>query len=365
MSKSLKRTPLYQAHVDAGARLVDFGGWEMPVQYTSMMKEHRQVRQSVGLFDVSHMGEVRLRGARALEAARHLVTNRLDIAIGQAQYSPMCNERGGIVDDLIVYNMAADDVLICVNAANRDKDLAWIQAHNPFADVAVVDEHNMWGQIAVQGRHAPATLQALTDTDLSGVRYYWHASGTVAGVAGCIIARTGYTGEDGFEVFVPEAHTRTVWDALLEAGADHGCAPIGLAARDTLRLEAKMCLYGNDISDDTTPLEAALSWCTKLDKPDFVGKSAIVAQKAAGVPRRLVGLVVEKRIARHGHTVLIGGEARGVVTSGTRSPTRGDNIALAYVPKGFGRPGTQVQVDVRGRIAEAVVHKGPFYKRDY
>ena len=220
MSESLKRTPLYQAHVDAGARLVDFGGWEMPVQYTSMMKEHRQVRESVGLFDVSHMGEVRLRGARALEAARHLVTNRMDIAIGQAQYSPMCNEKGGIVDDLIVYNMADDDVLICVNAANRVKDLAWIQAHNPFDDVAVVDESDDWGQIAVQGRHAPATLQAITDVDLSAVRYYWHASGTVAGVDGCIIARTGYTGEDGFEVFVPEAHTRTVWDALLEAGGD-------------------------------------------------------------------------------------------------------------------------------------------------
>lgn len=362
----LLRTPLYQAHVDAGARMVDFGGWEMPVQYTSMMKEHRQVRSHVGLFDVSHMGEVRLRGPKALEAVRHIVTNRVDITDGQAQYTAMCTEAGGIVDDLIVYRIAEDDVLICVNASNRAKDFAWIAAHNPFPDsVSVTDEGDQWGQIAVQGRHAPATLQALTATDLSGLRYYWHAAATVAGVGGCIVARTGYTGEDGFEVFVPTAHTAKVWAALMDAGAPHGVSPIGLAARDTLRLEARMCLYGNDITEETSPLEAGLGWVTKLDKPSFVGKAALVAQKAAGISRRLVALVVEKRIARHGHAVLVDGEPRGIVTSGTRSPTRGDNIALAYVPRGFGRPGTRLQVDVRGRIAEAVVHKGPFYKRDY
>lgn len=363
----LRRTPLFSAHVDGGARLVDFGGWEMPVQYTSMMAEHRQVRSAVGLFDVSHMGEVRLRGAQALAAARHLVTNALDIADGQAQYTAMCNERGGIVDDLIVYRMAEDDVLICVNAANRQKDFDWIVAHNPFPEsVSVTDEGDEWAQIAVQGPKAVATLAPLTAVDLDTLRYYWHAPGSVAGVSGCIIARTGYTGEDGFEVFVPAAHARTVWDALLEAGADFGCAPIGLAARDTLRLEARMCLYGNDITDDTSPLEAGLGWVTKLSKPAFVGRDALLAQKAAGIPRRLVGLVVEKRIARHGHTILADGEPVGVITSGTRSPTRGDNIALGYVRAGSGlaRPGTRLQVDVRGRIAEAVVHKGPFYRRE-
>lgn len=362
----LRRTPLFQAHVDAGARMVDFGGWEMPVQYSSMMKEHRLVRSKVGLFDVSHMGEVRLRGPKALEAIRHIVTNRMNIVDGQAQYTAMCTEKGGIVDDLIVYRVADDDILVCVNASNRDKDFAWIQEHNPFkGDVTVTDEGDQWGQIAVQGRFAPATLQALTDTPLDQLKYYWHTAATVAGVEGCIIARTGYTGEDGFEVFTPADDTRTVWDGLLEAGAPHDVSPIGLAARDTLRLEARMCLYGNDITEDTSPLEAGLGWVTKLDKPNFVGKDALVAQKAAGIQRRLVGLIVEKRIARHGHAILVDGEPRGVVTSGTRSPTRGDNIALAYVPRGYGRPGTQLQVDVRGRIANAVVHKGPFYKRDY
>lgn len=361
----LRRTPLFQAHVDAGARMVDFGGWEMPVQYTSMMAEHRQVRSGVGLFDVSHMGEVRFRGAKALDAVRHLVTNNVAIVDGQAQYTAMCNERGGIVDDLIVYRVAEDDVLICVNAGNREKDYAWMVEHNPFKGaVEVIDEGDQWGQIAVQGRDAEATLQALTGVPLDAMRYYWHASGTVAGVEDCLIARTGYTGEDGFEVFVPEQHTRTVWDALLEAGSPHAVSPIGLAARDTLRLEARMCLYGNDITEETTPLEAGLRWVTKLDKPDFIGKAALLAQKEAGLTRRLVGLVVEKRIARHGHAVLVDGEPRGVVTSGTRSPTRGDNIALAYVPRSHARPGSEVQIDVRGRIARAVVHKGAFYKRN-
>ena len=362
----LRRTPLFQAHVDAGARMVDFGGWEMPVQYTSMMAEHRQVRGGVGLFDVSHMGEVRLRGAKALDAVRHLVTNDVAIVDGQAQYTAMCNPAGGIIDDLIVYRIAEDDVLICVNAGNRAKDFAWMHENNPFKGaVEVIDEGDQWGQIAVQGRHAVHTLQQLTDVELDAVRYYWHATGTVAGVAGCLIARTGYTGEDGFEVFVPADATRVVWDGLLESGAEYQVPPIGLAARDTLRLEARMCLYGNDISEETTPLEAGLRWVTKLDKPDFIGRGALVAQKETGITRRLVGLTVTKRIARHGHSVIIDGQARGTVTSGTRSPTRGDNIALAYIPRGFGRPGTEVTVDVRGKMATAVVHKGAFYKRDY
>ncbi|HCH64394.1 MAG TPA: glycine cleavage system aminomethyltransferase GcvT, partial [Deltaproteobacteria bacterium] len=338
----LRRTPLFQAHVDAGARMVDFGGWEMPVQYTSMMAEHRQVRERVGLFDVSHMGEVRVRGAKALAAVRHLVTNQVDIVDGQAQYTAMCNERGGIIDDLIVYRIAEDDILVCVNAGNREKDFAWMVENNPFkGEVDITDEGDQWGQIAVQGRLAEATLQALTNIPLDTMRYYWHGGGTVAGVDGCLVARTGYTGEDGFEVFVPADVTRTVWDGLLDAGAAHGVSPIGLAARDTLRLEARMCLYGNDITEQTTPLEAGLRWVTKLDKPNFIGKAALLAQKEAGLTRRLVGLVVEKRIARHGHAVLVEGEVRGEVTSGTRSPTRGDNIALAYVPRSHARPGSE------------------------
>ena len=365
---SLRRTPFFQFHKDAGARLIDFGGWEMPVQYEGIIAEHRQVRESVGLFDVSHMGEVRLRGPRALEAVDRLLTNRMDdLRDGQARYSPMCNERGGIVDDLIVYRIRKDDIFICVNAANREKDSAWIKEHNPFPDeVEVIEEHEDWAQVAIQGRNAEATLQKLTRVDLKAIPYYHFAEGAVAGVEGCIIARTGYTGEDGFEVFLPAASAGSIWPAIMEAGAEFGIAPIGLGARDTLRLEAKMLLYGSDMDDDTTPLVAGIGWAVKLDKPsDFIGKQPLIGQRDAGIPRRLVGLLVEGRIARHGSTIVENSEQVGVVTSGTRSPTLEKNIALAYVPGRLARPGTRLTVDVRGKAAEAEVAKGPFYKRGY
>ena len=363
---TLRRTPFFEHHKQAGARLIDFGGWELPVQYAGILAEHAAVRTAVGLFDVSHMGEVFVRGPKALAAVQHLVSNDVEIADGRAQYSPMCNAHGGIVDDLIVYRMAADELLICVNAANRAKDFAWLVANNPFPDDAVfVDEGDEWAQIALQGRGAPATLQALTAADLREIPYYGHARATVAGVDGCIIARTGYTGEDGFEVFLPKDGADQLWPAVLAAGAAHGIQPIGLGARDTLRLEARMCLYGNDIDDDTSPQEAQLGWAVKLNKADFIGKAALVAQRAAGVPRRLVGLHVAERIARHGNAVLVDGQAAGVVTSGTRSPSTGENIALAYAPASHAAPGSRLTVDVRGKLAEAVVVKGPFYKRDY
>lgn len=364
---TLRRTPFFSFHEAAGARLIDFGGWEMPVQYEGILAEHKRVREGVGLFDVSHMGEVRVRGPKALAAVDHLVSNRMsDLVAGQARYSPMCRPSGGIVDDLIVYKLSDEDVLVCVNASNRDKDFDWMVENNPFPGEAVFTaEHDHWAQLAIQGRHAEAILQTLTDVDLSGIAYYWFGQGVVAGVAGCIIARTGYTGEDGFEVFLPTAGADAMWPAMMSAGAAHGLQPIGLGARDTLRLEARMHLYGNDMDDDTTPLEAALAWAVKLDKPDFVGRNALVAQRAARPKRRLVGLVVSKRIARHGNPVVLDGEAVGVVTSGTRSPSLGTNIALAYVPLRLARPGTRLQVDVRGRLADAEVVKGPFYKRDY
>lgn len=364
---TLRRTPFFSFHRDAGARLIDFGGWEMPVQYEGILAEHKRVRSAAGLFDVSHMGEVRVRGPKALAAVDHLVSNRMsDLAAGQARYSPMCRPSGGIVDDLIVYKISDEDVLVCVNASNREKDFEWMVANNPFPSEAVFTaEHDDWAQVAIQGRHAEAILQALTSVDLSGIAYYWFGQGAVAGVEGCIIARTGYTGEDGFEVFLPTAGADAMWPALMAAGAEHGLQPIGLGARDTLRLEARMHLYGNDMDDDTTPLEAALAWAVKLDKDDFVGRDALVAQRAERPKRRLVGLVVSKRIARHGNPVVLDGEPVGVVTSGTRSPTLGTNIALAYVPLRLARPGTRLQVDVRGRLADAEVVKGPFYKRDY
>jgi aminomethyltransferase len=364
---SLRRTPFYAMHQAAGGRLIDFGGWELPVQYEGIIAEHQRVRTAVGLFDVSHMGEVRVRGPKALEAVDRLVANRMtDLVDGQARYTPLCNERGGIVDDLIVYRIAADDVLICVNAANRAKDFDWMTAHNPLpSDATFTAEHDDWAQLAIQGRHAAAVLQTLTKIDLSSVAYYWFAQGTVAGVDDCVVARTGYTGEDGFEIFLPPDGAAQMWAALMEAGHGHGIAPIGLGARDTLRLESKMLLYGNDMDDDTSPLEAAIGWAVKLDKPDFMGRDALLAQRKVGVTRRLVGMVVQKRIARHGCAVELDGETVGVVTSGTRSPSLGTNVALAMVPRRLARPGTSLQVDVRGKKADAQVVKGAFYKRDY
>lgn len=361
---SLLRTPFYDHHLAAGGRLIDFGGWELPVQFEGIIAEHQRVRTQVGLFDVSHMGEVRVRGPRALEAVRGLVTNDLNIDNGMAQYTPMCQPDGGIVDDLIVYRLADDDVLICVNASNRAKDFAWMVENNPFPDEATfVDEGEQWGQVAVQGPAAEATLQTLSSKDLSQVPTFGVIQGDLDGISGCIFARTGYTGEDGFEVFIPAELASQAWPAIMKAGEAHGIAPIGLGARDTLRLEAKMCLYGNDIDHTTSPLEAGLGWTVKLDKPTFVGRDALLAQKQARVNRRLVCLEVEKRIARHGNDVLIDGVVAGRVTSGTRSPTFGNNIALAYVPRSHARPGSAVQVDIRGRQADAVVVKGPFYRR--
>ncbi|MAY80523.1 MAG: glycine cleavage system protein T [Deltaproteobacteria bacterium] len=362
---SLRRTPFFECHQAASGRLIDFGGWELPVQYTGIIEEHKQVRSSVGLFDVSHMGEVFLRGPSALKAVRHLVTNNVDIPNGHAQYTAMCNHEGGIVDDLIVYRLADDEVLICVNAANRDKDYNWIKDNNPCDDVEVVNESDDWAQIAIQGRNAATILDTLTDQDLSAVASFGVVRGTVAGVEGCIMARTGYTGEDGFEVFIPAENAAAVWPAILDAGASFGIQPIGLGARDTLRLEAKLMLYGNDINDDTSPLEAGLGWVTKFDKEDFIGKSALEAQKEAGLTRRLVCLVVEKRIARPHCPIMVDGEVVGEVTSGTKAPTVEANIALGYVPRRFARPGNRVQIDIRGRIAEAEVVKPPFYKRPY
>lgn len=362
---NLLRTPFFEHHKAAGGRLIDFGGWELPVQYTGIIDEHKQVRSSVGLFDVSHMGEVFLRGAGALDAIRHLVTNSIDVPNGHAQYTAMCNAEGGIVDDLIVYRLSDEEVLVCVNAANRTKDFEWIRDHNPVSSVEVVDESDRWAQIAVQGRNAEAVLNGIASVDLATVASFGVVRASIGGVEGCIVARTGYTGEDGFEIFLPVSGADQIWPAVMAAGEAFGIAPIGLGARDTLRLEAKLMLYGNDISDETSPLEAGLGWVTKLDKPTFIGKSALEAQKAEGLSRRLVCLVVEKRIARAHCPILVDGEVVGEVTSGTKSPSLEANIALGYVPRRLARPGSRVQIDIRGRLAEAEVVKPPFYKRPY
>ncbi len=363
---TLRRIPFYTHHSAAGAKLIDFGGWEMPVQYEGILSEHATVRDAVGLFDVSHMGELRVTGPDALAAVKYLVTNDVEIADGQAQYSCMCKPDGGVVDDLIVYRISSTDILLCVNASNQEKDYAWAkgQLEGRFS-VTVEDQSADWAQVAIQGRGAVPTLAALTDCDLSAIRYFWFAPATVAGIEGCLIARTGYTGEDGFEVFIPAAQASPAWPAILEAGAAHGIAPIGLGARDTLRLEARLHLYGNDMDESTSALQASLGWCTKLKGDDFLGRDAMRQQARAGLDKRLIGMTVEGRIPRPHCPILSGGAIVGEVTSGTRSPTLGYGIALGYVPADLAKAGTTLQIDVRGRTAEAVVVNGPFYKRDY
>ncbi|MFH1468716.1 MAG: glycine cleavage system aminomethyltransferase GcvT [Pseudomonadota bacterium] len=365
---SLKRTPFFEFHVAAGGKLIDFGGWELPVQFEGIIKEHLLVRSGVGLFDVSHMGEVRCTGPEALQAVQGLVTNDVgSLAIGQALYSPMCNHQGGIVDDLLVYRVGESELFLVVNAANTEKDFAWMVANNPRPQGAsFVNESAAWGQLAVQGRHAEAVLQQLVQVDLSQVAYYHFVQATVAGVPGCIVSRTGYTAEDGFEIYLPASGAQALWPAVMQAGAAFGIAPIGLGARDTLRLEGKMALYGNDIDDTTTPLDAALAWTVKFDKPvRFIGQDVLEAQRDAKPTRRLVCLEVEGRIARQHMPILSGGQVVGEITSGTRSPTLEKNIALGYVPIALAKPGSEVEIDVRGRIAPARVVKPPFFKRDY
>ncbi len=356
------RTPLHDVHVRSGARMVDFAGWDMPVQYAGLLDEHEAVRSRAGLFDVSHMGEVVFRGPKALEALNRVFTNDLARVVdGQAQYGCLCRDNGGIVDDVVVYRRSSEDLLVCVNAANRTKDFDWLRAHGGGA--TVTNESDDWAQLALQGPRAPAILQRLTKADLGAIKTFRFAEGDVAGIR-CTIARTGYTGEDGFELFCRSDRAVALWTALLEAGAADGLEPAGLGARDTLRLEMAYRLYGSDMDDGTTPLEAGLSWVVKLDKNDFVGRDAILRQKAGGLPRKLVGFVLtEPGIARHGFDVTRDGQKVGTVTSGTKSPSLKTSIGLAYVPAALSAEGSTFAVDIRGRPAAAQVVKTPFYAR--
>ncbi|MGC3997030.1 MAG: glycine cleavage system aminomethyltransferase GcvT [Anaeromyxobacter sp.] len=356
------RTPLYDTHVKAGARMVEFAGWDMPVQYEGILAEHEAVRKRVGIFDVSHMGEVVFRGPKALEALNRLFTNDLSkVADGQAQYGCLCRESGGIIDDVVVYRRAADDLLVCVNAANRQKDFEWLAGHAGGADVR--NESDEWAQLAVQGPLAAQLLQRLTNVNLSALRSYRFAQGEVAGVP-CLVARTGYTGEDGFELFCPPGSAAGLWGELMEAGAHEKLQPAGLGARDSLRLEMAYRLYGSDMGDETTPLEAGLGWVVKLDKGDFIGRDALVGQKQQGLARKLVGFVLtDAGIARHGYPVLQEGRRVGEVTSGTRSPSLGTSLGLAYVPPALAAEGSTFSIEIRGRPAAARAVKTPFYTR--
>jgi len=361
-----RRTPLYDRHRDLGARIIDFGGWWMPVQYpTGIIEEHHTTRRAVGLFDVCHMGEVHFRGPRATEAVQRLVTGDIGaLAPGHAAYVVACRPSGGIVDDLIVYRFDRDHLLIVVNAANVAKDVAWFR-DNVGSWCDIVDASDETGLIAFQGPQAEAALQPLTTAPLGALRRHdFHAAVTVAGRS-VTVARTGYTAEDGFELFCRAADAPALWDALLAAAATVEGKPVGLGARDTLRLEGRLSLYGNDLTDETTPLEAGLGWVVKFDAGDFIGKDALLAQRAAGVTRTLVGFVMIGRgIARHGYPIRDGaGTPLGEVTSGAPGPTVGKNIGLGYVPVAFGAAGARLQIDCRGKMVDAEVVKGPFYKR--
>ena len=362
---ALARTPLHARHVALGARMVPFAGFEMPVQYAGVVEEHRAVREAVGVFDVSHMGEVELKGPRAVEVADRIVTNHVGrLADGQACYTCMCRPNGGIVDDLVVYRVSAEHVLICVNAANRAGDFAYM-SELAGEDCAIEDTGDRWAQIAVQGPKAAELVQRLTPLALDGIRTYHFALGEVAGASG-IVARTGYTGEDGFELYVPAEQAGSVWDAVLSGGDDLGVAPAGLGARDSLRLEMGYPLYGNDIDETTNPYEAGLGWVVKLKKSgDFAGRAALEAVKAAGPERKLVALDVTGRgIARPGYPVLDPqGTPVGKVTSGTQGPTVGRPIALAYVPAALAAEGTELAVEIRGRPVPARVGRKPFLRR--
>ncbi|MCS7182691.1 MAG: glycine cleavage system aminomethyltransferase GcvT [Thermoanaerobaculum sp.] len=364
-SAPAKRTPLYPVHVASGAKMVHFAGWEMPVQYRGVLEEHRAVRTRVGLFDVSHMGELEVVGRRALDFVQYVTCNDASRLVpGRAQYSGLMTPRGTFVDDLLVHMVSPERFLLVVNAANKDKDYAYLCAQAPaFDQVEVYDRSAEYAQLAIQGPLAEAVLQKLTSVTLSEIKYYRFVEGDVAAVRG-IIARTGYTGEDGFEVYLPAAKAAEVWQALMQAGAEHGIQPCGLGARDTLRFEACMPLYGQDIDDTTTPFEAGLDWIVKLEKGPFLGREALIQQRNAGIKRKLVGFaMLGKGIPRHGYPLLHGSEEVGVVTSGTMSPTLGKALGLGYLPVALATPGTEVWVDIRGQRVPAQVVEIPFYRR--
>lgn len=358
-----KRTPLYETHQALNARMVEFGGWDMPVQYSGILAEHRAVRTSAGLFDLSHMGEIEISGPRALEVCQELlITDVARVQLWQAQYSVLCYPNGGCVDDVIVYRVAEDRYLLCVNAANIEKDWDWIVQHN-HDRATLVNRSDEYALIAIQGPNARAILQPLISLDLAAIRRYWAASGEVTGVS-ALIARTGYTGEDGFELFVAAKSAAPVWQACLEAGREHGIVPVGLGARDTLRLEAGLLLYGNDLDAMTSPLEAGLRRLVHFDKGMFSGREALAKQQAEGVGKQLVGLTMKGNgIPRHGYALWSQGVQVGVVTSGTQSPTLGTGIALGYAPPSLCVTGQTLEVEIRNRHVPAQVVALPFYRR--
>lgn len=359
-----KKTALYEEHQKLGAKIVEFAGYLMPIQYRGIREEHRRVRSTVGIFDVSHMGEFYVSGPRALDFLNQVTINDVaKLAINQVQYSALCYENGGMVDDLLVYRLP-DRYLLVVNAANLQKDWDWLQKHL-LPGVEMTNASDDCALIAIQGRYAEKTLQKLTQVNLSKIPYYWLEQGKLANV-NMLISRTGYTGETGFELCFDPAHARQVWAEIMTAGAEFEIEAIGLAARDSLRLEMKFCLYGNDIDATTHPLEAGLGWITKLKKGDFIGREALIRFKEAGLKRQLIGFeVTGQAFPRHGYKIAKNGREIGVVTSGTVSPMLDKGIGMGYVPVELSEIGSQFEIQIRDRTIPAIVVETPFYQRPY
>ncbi len=360
----LKRTALYDAHKKLGAKIVDFSGWEMPVQYSAIMDEHRAVRNSAGIFDVSHMGEIEVRGIDAVKTLQLLTVNDVSrLNDDECQYSMMCYPDGGIVDDIIVYRLSGEKFMLCVNASNADKDYRWIM-ENLGAGQAVEAENisDTISQIAIQGKNSEAILGKISDADLPLIKYYCFKRCKVDKVD-AIVSRTGYTGEDGFEVYMKNEYAVRIWDRLLETGKEYGIKPVGLGARDILRLEMKYPLYGNDISEKTTPLNAGLEWVVKFDKGDFIGKKSLLEQKEKGVNRKLIGFeMIDRGIPRSHYAIFKGGSRIGDVTSGTMSPSLNKAIGIGYVRTEMSNIGEEIEIDIRGNYPKAKIVKTPFYK---
>jgi aminomethyltransferase len=368
---AIRKTALNSVHRAMGAKMVEFNGWEMPVEYPSaggIIAEHNAVRTAVGIFDVSHMGDIRLAGPQALAAVQHISMNdAARLVVGQAQYSALLYPQGTFVDDVVVHRLGADEYLLVINAGTREKDFGWVRDNTGQFDCKVENLSDEFTQIAIQGPKASDLLQKLTNADLSAVKFYWVTRGTLCGLENTLIARTGYTGEDGFEIYIPsdEETSARVWREIIKAGEEFGVAPCGLGARNTLRLEARLPLYGHEISDTINVWEAGLDRFCKMEKPDFIGRADLEKAKAAGVKRSLVGLeMMDRGIARDGYCVLdnAGGKI-GYVTSGSPAPFLKKNIALAYVPPEFTALGTELKVEIRGQGVKATVVPTPFYKK--
>jgi aminomethyltransferase len=364
--KNVKKTPLYDKHIELKGKVIDFGGWALPVEYSGILAEHEAVRTEAGLFDVSHIGEVTVKGKDAEKYIQKLVTNDIStMADGQIYYSPMCYPNGGVVDDLLVYRLGKDDYLLVINAANTDKDYQWFLDHLE-GEVKIANVSDQYAQLALQGPKAEMILQKITETNLNEIGFFHFKTGVWFKGFTALVSRTGYTGEDGFEIYLAPDDAPILWDLLLEAGKSEGLIPAGLGARDTLRFEAALPLYGQEISQEITPLEAGLGFFVKLDKEDFIGKDALLKQKEEGIPRKLVGFeMVDRGIPRSHYDVRAEGKAIGFVTTGSFSPTLKKNIGLALIDAKYAQIGEIIEIVIRGKNLKAAIIKKPFYQKKY